>query len=270
VKIFLVLMLAALAPVCATAQEAGPTVPISPADLYHRMPRVFQLSGVCTEELRPDVAVIAGGVALAGLKPTESTAELEKQLELIRGVVEENHGRLTLQERARTIKNPSPNGNDREPPFEVVQRLQAEFPADAPVDAILEKMISLGLDRFGDNVLRANTSRREVVVRYRMVKSDAKIAELQESCTIDAWKKWCATDAAKGLCESKEPPEEIQLVNFNVRSEESVLQPEGNPRRWQFSYSNAQRTADPPELLGNIPLHLTGTILLNYRVEPNP
>jgi hypothetical protein len=59
-------------------------------------------------------------------------------------------------------------------------------------------------------------------------------------------------------------------VNFNVRSEECVLQPEGNPRRWQFSYSNAQRAADPPELLGNIPLHLTGTILLNYRVEPRP
>jgi len=138
------------------------------------------------------------------------------------------------------------------------------------MDAILEKMIALGLDRFGDNVLRANTSRREAVIRYRIAKFDAKIAALQESCTLDAWKKWCATDAAKGLCDIKVLPEDLQLVNLNVRTEESVLLPEGNPRRWQFTYSNTQRTADPPELLGNIPLHLTGTILLNYRVESNP
>jgi hypothetical protein len=269
VKLFLVFILAALAPVRAFAQDTATPVRIPRAETF-RGPRFFQLNGACESEVRPDVAVIAGGVALAGLKPTETTAELDKQLELIRGVVEENHGRLSLQERARTIKNPSPTGNDREPPFEVVQRLQAEFPADAPMDAILEKMIALGLDRFGDNVLRANMSRREAVIRYRVANFDAKIAALQESCTLDAWKKWCATDAAKGLCDIKVLPEDLQLVNFTVRSEESVLQTEGNPRRWQLTYSNAQRAADPPELLGNIPLHLAGTILLNYRVESNP
>jgi hypothetical protein len=269
VKLFLVGMLATLAPMCASAQDTA-----TPARIPHgetvRGPRFFQLNGGCESEVSPDVAVIAGGVAVAGLKPTETTAELDKQLELIRGVIEENHGRLTLQERARTIKSPSPNGNDREPPFEVVQRLQAEFPAEAPVDSILEKMIALGLDRFGDNVLRANASRREAVIRYRNAKFDAKIAALEESCTQDAWKKSCATDAAKDLCYSKEPPGDLQLVNFHVRSEESVLQPEGNVRRWQFTYSNTQHEADSPELLGNIPLHLTGTILLNYRVEPKP
>lgn len=262
-------MLATFAPIGAAAQESAAPI-ANPREGIFRGPRYFQLSGACESEVRPDVAVIAGGVAVAGLKPTESTAELEKELQLIQAAVKENHGRLTLQERARTVKNPSPNGNDLEPPFEVVQRLQAEFPADAPVDAILEKMISLGLDRFGDNVLRANTSRREVVVRYRIANFDAKTGALQESCTLDAWKKRCATDAAKGLCDFKEPPEDLQLANFTVRSEESVLQPEGNPRRWQFTYSNAQHAADPPELLGNIPLHLTGTILLNYRVESKP
>lgn len=268
-KLVLVLCLATLAPVCASAQETA--VPIrSPREETFRGPRFFQLNGTCGGEVRPDVAVIAGGVAVAGLKPTEATAELEKQLQLIQATIEENHGRLILQERARTIKSPSTNGNDREPPFEVVHRLQAEFPADAPVDAILEKMILLGLDRFGDNVLRANSSRREAVIRYRFAQFDARIGALQESCTLDAWKNWCATDAAKGFCDVKYPPENLQLANFSVHSEESVMQPEGNTHRWQFDYSNSRRTADPPELLGNIPLHLVGTILLNYRVESKP
>jgi hypothetical protein len=269
VKLFLVVMLAALAPLRRAAQEPASPGAI-PVERQFRGTRFFQISGACSLEVRPDEAVIAGGVAVAGLKPTEATAELDKQLELIGTTVGENHGRLTFLERARTIKNPSPSGNDREPPFEVVQRLQAEFPADAPVDAILEKLISMGLDRFGENVLRANTSRREVVVRYRITNFDARVAALEENCTLAAWKNWCATDAAKGLCDSNSPPEDIQLVNLNVRSEENVLQPEANPRRWQATYSPGQRTVDPPELLGNIPLHLNATILLNYRVESKP
>jgi len=86
VKLFLVLMLAGLAPVCTFAQDTATSVRIPRGESF-RGPRFFQLNGACGSEVQPDVAVIAGGIAVAGLKPTETTAELDKQLELIRSIV---------------------------------------------------------------------------------------------------------------------------------------------------------------------------------------
>ena len=229
-----------------------------------RGPQFVQLFGTCSLGLVPAKAVIVGGVATAGLKPTEAAAELDKQLEIIRKYVEEQHGQLQLLERARTVKNPSPNGRETpEPPFQEVQRLEAVFAADAPLDKILDRLIELGLDRFGENVLN-NNPRREPVVRFRVADWDAKMHDLQNQCTADAWKKWCATVSAKDVCHSDSPPPDLQLQFFNVHSVETVLYPDGGTRRWDFNFSPHQPILEPPDLLGNITLHLNGTVNLNY------
>jgi hypothetical protein len=221
--------------------------------------------GTCSLEVTPTQAVIVGGVAVGALKPTEAAAQLDKQLELIGRYIEEQHGHLRLLERARSVKNPPPNGADaHDPPFQVVQRLEADFASDAPMDKILDRLIELGFDRFGEGVLTANTSRRETVVRFRITDWDAKVHELQDVCAADAWKKWCATAAAKGVCHSDSPPAELQFQFFGVRSVETVLHPDGGIRRWEFNFTPQQHTPAPPDLVGLVSLHFNGNITLNY------
>ena len=230
-----------------------------------RGPQFVQLFGTCSLELAPTKAVIVGGVAAAALKPTEAAAQLDKQLEIIRKYVSEQHGQLQLFERARTVKNPPPNAPDaHDPPFQEVQRLEAVFAADAPLDAILDRLIELGLDRFGENVLNTNNSRREPVVRFRVTGWDAKMRDFQDQCTADAWKKWCDTDTAKDACRTEKPPPDLQLQFFNVHSVESVLYPDGGVRPWNFSFSPRQPILEPPDLLGIVSLHLNGSVNLNY------
>ncbi|MGC2330051.1 MAG: SIMPL domain-containing protein [Candidatus Acidiferrales bacterium] len=232
-------------------------------------PQIFQLTGTCTAEIAPDKAFIVGGVSSSAVQPEDAIAQLDKQIAAIREYVNDNHGHLELMERVRTLKNPSqqPNRVDTEPPFEVVQRLQADFPATAPVDAILQKLIELGLDRFGDNILN-NYQRREAVIRFRVSDFDAKMQAMQDACTADAWAHFCKM-ADPSVCTSRIPPANLDLLSFNVRSEESLLRPDGGGSfPWQFSYSRMQRAPQPQDLLGNVTVHLDGNILLNYRPQP--
>src|ERR1700730_5916169 len=125
-----------------------------------RTAQVYQMAGTCSVEVRPDAAVIVGGVAAGGFQPVEAVDKLEKQLALVRGYLDGNRGQLQLLERVRTLRNSPARLQDTEPPFQVVQRLRAELPVNAPIDQILQRLIELGLDRFGDDVLNTGGSRR--------------------------------------------------------------------------------------------------------------
>lgn len=267
-----VVLISLVACVCVAPVARAQKVPVSvPMQAIGYMPQqVFQLSGTCTSEIAPDKAFIIGGVSSSAVQPADAIGQLDKQLAAIRTYVEDNHGRLELLERVRTLKNPNPSQpgrQDTEPPFQVVQRLQADFPASAPIDAILQKLIELGLDRFGENILN-NYQRREAVIRFRVSDFDAKMQVLQDACTADAWTRWCKTAEASD-CASPKPPANLDLLSFNVRSEESLLRPDGGGSMpWQFSYNRMQRSPQPQDLLGNVTVHLDGIILLNYRTQP--
>jgi hypothetical protein len=234
-------------------------------------PQFIQLTGTCAMSAAPDIAVVLGGIASGALKPIEAVEQLDQHLGIIRAYLEEAHGRLQLMERVRTLINPSSNPNERESPFQVVQRLSAEFSADAPIDAILQRLVELGLDRFGDNVLNSNGSRRTAVVLFRFNDFDAKMRNLQKQCIADAWKEWCVAQTSAGTCSSEEPPAALQLQSFAVRSTEKLLRPDGGGAQyWQFTYTGAQSQAEPLELLGKVVVHFSGTIMLTYRLEGKP
>jgi hypothetical protein len=234
-----------------------------------RSAQVYQMAGTCSVEVRPDAAVIVGGVAAGGLQPIEAVDKLEKQLALVRGYLDSNRGQLHLLERVRTLRNSPARPQDTEPPFQVVQRLRAELPVNAPIDQILQRLIELGLDRFGDDVLNTGGSRREPLVRFVIRDLDAKLNDLQQSCATAAWKAWCLTtpDVA-AVCAGDRPPAELQVQNFNVQSEEKVLRPDGGVNYWRFNVSRGQRSGERPELLGNVALRLTGNLYAVYRREP--
>jgi len=234
-----------------------------------RTTQVYQMAGTCSIEVRPDAAVIVGGVAAGGLLPIEAVDKLEKQLALVRGYLDSNRGQLQLLERVRTLRNSPARPQDAEPPFQVVQRLRAELPVNAPIDQILQRLIELGLDRVGDDVLNTGGSRREPVVRFVIRDLDAKLNDLQQSCAAAAWKAWClATPDATGICAGDRPPAALQVQNFNVQSEDKVLRPDGGVNYWRFNVSRGQRSGERPELLGNVPLRLTGNLYAVYRREP--
>jgi hypothetical protein len=232
---------------------------------FYRPSEYFQISGTCAAEMTPDQAVILGGVSSASLKPEDAVNQLDKELGLMKSYVAEKRGVIQMMERVRTLKTPQPGREDIDPPFQVVQRLQIAFPADAPVDTILQKLIELGFDRFGDNILANNGNRRETVVRYRVTSFESQFQELENQCIADAWKRWCHPPAANRDCPSQTPPLDLlNLQTFNVRSKESPMRPEGISAPWQWNVTQGQRPPDPVDLLGNLSVHLQGNVSLSY------
>jgi hypothetical protein len=227
-----------------------------------------QLFGSCTGEIAPSMAIIAGGVAVQGLKPLDTSADLDKQMAAIAKYVEENHGKLILLERVRTLKNPAPYGSsDPGQPFEIIQRLHVELPVSAPIDAILQRLLELGLDRFGETVLSAN-GRREEAVLYRVTDVDSFTHAMQQRCVADAWKTWCSTAAPKDACKSADPSPDLENLNFNALSDEQVLMPGVAVTYWTLnSFRGAPRNPSK-DLLGNITVHFSGSVSAMYRILP--
>ena len=260
----------ALTCLCATssahAQEQA-AVGIPTARMVPRGSIPAQLFGSCTGEIAPSIAIIAGGVAVQGLKPLDTSADLDKQMAAIAKYVEENHGKLILLERVRTLKNPAPYGSsDPGQPFEIVQRLHVELPVSAPVDAILQRLLELGLDRFGETVLSANGHREEAVL-YRVTDLDSFTHAMEQRCIADAWKTWCSTTAAKEACKSADPSPDLENLNFNARSDEQVLIPGVAATYWTLnSFRGAPRNPSK-DLLGNITVHFTGSVSGMYRIQ---
>jgi hypothetical protein len=229
--------------------------------------RAFTIAGDCEAELRPAKAVVAGGVAVSALKPSSAADQLDKQMKLIREYVQLNHGKMTELERVRMIHTEgSVNGQPRDPSFQLAQRIRAEFPVDAAIDSILEHLMELGLDRFGDNMSPAESRQSIVVIRYEMENFDEQLKEIRDRCTTEAWKRWCVSAGAQSLsCKAGGLPESLQLQSLTLRSTEKVMRGEGPTDYYRISitaYQSGQQ-ASPPELLGNLPLHLVGNITLN-------
>ena len=229
--------------------------------------RVITIAGDCEAELRPAKAVVSGGVAASALKPSIAADQLDKEMKLIRAYVQQNQGKLTELERVRMIHTEgSVNGQPRDPSFQLAQRIRAEFPADAPIDSILEHLMELGLDRFGDNMSPAESRQSIVVIRYEIENFDEQLKEIRSRCTTEAWKRWCVSAGAQSLsCKAGDLPESLQLQSLTLRSTEKVMRGEGPTDYYRISitaYQSGQQ-ASPPELLGNLPLHLIGNIVLN-------
>jgi hypothetical protein len=249
----------------ARAQEQA-SVGIPTARIVPRGSFPAQLFGSCTGEIAPSIAIIAGGVAVQGLKPLDTSADLEKQMAAIAKYVDENHGKLILLERVRTVKNPAPYGSsDPGQPFEIIQRLHVELPVSAPVDAILQRLLELGLDRFGETVFSANGHREEAVL-YRVTDVDSFTHAMEQRCIADAWKTWCSAAAAKDSCKTGDPTPDLENLTFNARSDEQVLIPGIAVTYWTLnSFRGAPRNPSK-DLLGNITVHFSGSVSAMYRI----
>lgn len=230
--------LVAAAPARSVAQAAAAAAIAPQQEQFYRPSEYFQIGATCTAEMTPDQTVILGGVSSAGLRPEDAVDQLDKELALMKSYVSDKHGSIEMMERVRTLKTPQPGRQEIDPPFQVVQRLQITFPADAPVDALLQKLIELGFDRFGDNILNNLSNRREAVIRFRVSNFDAQLNDFEKRCTDDAWKQWCNPPTATRDCPSQTPPPppELDLQFFNVRSKETLMRPKETRRRGSSTF----------------------------------
>jgi hypothetical protein len=228
--------------------------------------RVVSITGDCEAELRPATAVVSGGVAVSALKPSSAVGQLDKQMALIRDYAQQNQGKLKELERVRMVHTEgSINGQPRDPSFQLAQRIRAEFPADAPMESILERLMELGLDRFGDNMSPAESRQSIVVIHYEIANFDEQLKQIRDRCTVEAWKHWCVSAGAKSLSCKSGDPESLQLQSLTLRSTEKLMRGEGPTDYYRVNIAAYQsgQPISPPELLGNVPVHLVGNIILN-------
>lgn len=139
----------------------------------------------CDEQLQPNRVVISGGLSAESISPKDGSTQLEKQMSAIRAYVESKGGIFIEKERLRAARNPEKaNDGSMKMPYIQVQRIEAEFPINAHLDELIEKLFKLGLDRYGkDAGIDAYSSREyKNISFYRIAKQDEQLAAAVSRC----------------------------------------------------------------------------------------
>jgi hypothetical protein len=228
---------------------------------------VSALQGNCGGDLKPDLAVIVGGMSAESVKPVEANERLDRQLAVLKAFVAERGGRLVLLERVRAARQspPEPRGPRGDAlPFLAVQRLEIELPASVDIDAVLERVLQTGLDRFGRGFRldRAEPQPKPVVL-YRF-KDPAQVLEaLHQRCRAEVFKRACAEGAlAEDAPLCRDPAQADRCYRTAHLSLQSRYLTEHGEGSWHASHPWTDAQLATLEVLGAIPLRLHGTISL--------
>lgn len=232
------------------------------------------LTAECAGEARPDRVVIFGAMTAEAVKPLDAQAQLDRQLTELRKFVDEQNGRLDVLERVRAARTMSARrSSGREtPPFLALQRLEIEFPVTIDVDAMFERVLYFGLDRFGPNIRVDRVDRkRHIAVRYRFSALVDELDRLHDRCRAQAIARWCANEGA-GLAVCALPAGEhdarVRTQALNLRTQR-LLNDRGNVTTFHVSYPWRSEQTAGIEPVGNIAVEFKGTIQLQIAdVEP--
>jgi len=233
------------------------------------------INSACRLELRPDIAVVSGAMTAQSLKPAQAAERLDRQLEAARRYAVEVGGRLILAERVRAMRSLSRERTDPTvQPFLLLQRLEVELPADAPIDTVLERLLQIGLDRYGRNVgIEYADQNPRVVVRYRFSRLAAELDLMHARCRRDAFSGWCARQRAQPPALCAAPWEQVD-PRLTTRSLTLLSQPLLNeygtsaPLQLVYPWSGAQVAAI--EAVGDVAVSFDGALVLDLPPEPQP
>jgi hypothetical protein len=156
----------------------------------------------CVETLKPDRLVISGGASAESVRPKDGSDQLDKTLAAMRTYVQSKNGKLIERERLRAARNAEQERNrDNTPrmPFMQVQRFEAEFPVNADVDEALERLLKLGMDRYGkDAGLDAHQGRDyKQLTSYRFTTLDESLRGALAACVREAARSTCGAGRAQ-------------------------------------------------------------------------
>jgi hypothetical protein len=251
--------------IVSAASADRPTVP-SGAEGY-AIPAGSALQGNCGGDLKPDLAVIVGGMSAESVKPVEANERLDRQLRVLNALVAERGGRLVLLERVRAARQPSieprgPRGDAL--PFLAVQRLEIELPASIDIDAVLERVLQTGLDRFGRGFrLERGESQPKPVVLYRFKDPAQALEALHQRCRGELFKRACAEGVlAKDSPLCRDSAQADRCYRTAHLSLQSRYLTEHGESSWHVIHPWTDAQLATLEILGAVPLRLHGTISL--------
>jgi hypothetical protein len=221
--------------------------------------------GTCGGELKPDLAVIVGGMSAESVKPVEANERLDRQLAALKALVAERGGKLVLLERVRAarpvpLEPRGPRGDAL--PFLAVQRLEIELPASIDIDAALERVLQTGLDRFGRGFrLDRGESQPKPVVLYRFKEPGQALEALHQRCRGELFRRACAEGVLaedSPLCRDPAQADRCyRTAHLNFQSRYLTEHGEGG---WHANYPWTDAQLATLEVLGAVPLRLHGTI----------
>lgn len=226
-------------------------------------------SGECVGEVRPDRVLIVGGISAQGLKPMLVKAQLDKQIAAIRQYVADKKGRLVLLElmrAAQAVTKSSSSESTATQPFMLVQKLEAEFPITEDIDVIFERLMQLGLDRFGKQVtVEASSYGRNVVVYYRVSDLRSRLDQLHATCKQRLVEQWCQLESGRknsAACKAGDTLEQrFPTLSFSLQTL-PLLREHGGQSQYYLNYPWQSVQLDQVELLGNVPLSLSGPLTI--------
>jgi hypothetical protein len=224
-----------------------------------------ETSASCSLDLRPAKVVILGGVSASGLKPTDVAAQLDRQMEVFERTVQNAQGVLVRLERVRSITTARSSNDARTSALEMVQRVRAEFNADAPIDSILNQLLLIGLDRFDDSLENNSSRQTNLPVRYVFRDFNGAMQAFRDKCQMQAEKQFCEEHSEQ--CLAGVPRN--AAGSFVARSEERVLRPEGGSTYLEWMDGMTGRVSPDradPQLLGNLLIHMKATYSLTPMV----
>ena len=226
------------------------------------------MTGPCSGEVRPDRVVVVGGVTAESVKPSEAKAQIEKQLQEIERYVSQQGGTVHVMERVRTVQSNPHDGSHmkmEQLPFVVIQRMEVEFPLEVDIDAVLERLLQLGLDRYGRNVRPTyRGSASSVIVHYRFSDLSKKLKDIHQQCKTRALRQWCEMNAPASehtSCTRALTGIAHRLMTQRLMLQsQPVLREQGTISPFQISYPWNEAQLSTIELVGDVPLRLHGTI----------
>jgi len=181
---------------CAPAPSGAADYP--PADVAHLVARLNnqRLSASCTGSVAPAAAVLTAGMSAEGLKPGAVQAQLEKQLAALEELVGTHRGTLRRLELLRGVRGL--DETNQKAPYVVLQRLEIELPLSAPLDDVLERLLLLGIDRFGSDMgLDWSGRAPRLVAVYRFDRLEEQLRAVHAGCRSQAFRSWCEEHSAE-------------------------------------------------------------------------
>ena len=251
-----------------TPQPAVVATPSAAPSPYVQQALYRPISGTCVATIRPDRAVIVGGMSASGIKPTETAMRLDRQLDVLRAVADEENASLRLVERIRAARSSSPRSRRGEQleqePYVVVQRIELETEVGADIDRLLEKTLQTGLDRYGSTAgADARTSGSRPLVVYPFSELDAIVRSAHDECRDAAIRTWCGVQAgaeADGCVAALEAPELHVATEQFLLASQPVTMASGNVDAVHVTWPYV--TAGAVELGGDAELRFSGVITL--------
>jgi len=199
----------------------------------------------CSDTIRPDRLVVSGGLSAESVRPKDGSDQIEKQLAAMRSYVQGKGGKLIERERLRAARNPQQERDGAaKMPFIQVQRIEAEFPLTVDIDDILERLLKMGMDRYGkDTSVEGHGSRDfKVLTSYRFTALEETMRVLLTRCVREEAQKACGPARADAC---------VQGANvFNAYAQtEPVANRDGHKRAQMLRVPGVGGTSGEPESL---------------------